>query len=399
MRSINNFTKKLTSLSIYQHLVLFTLSAAHFVDDGLVRGFSILLPFIKASLNLNYFEVSLIGSTQSMIGAIGNPLMGWISDKTGKRKRLLILGVLGYFIGISALGITYNFLTLFLVLIIAQLSASIYHPQAISIINFNFKDRLHTIIGIHGAFGAVGLIVYPIILSYVIVLFGWRVAPTIVYMPMVIIVVILIYFFIKNPEKSETSSFNINLLKSSWFPITMLAIYSGLHAMAQLNGSLFFPLYLQKIKGFDVIQIGFWIGISSIGNIIGQFIVGFGADKFGTKKLTFLTSVFYSVFFYLFLSTNNETIQILLLILYSAANAASYPLVMSITTEIVDKEAVTITFGIIQSITSITMVFISPIMGYIADQYGLVFSMLISIIPVAFSGIVAFFIKIKERKI
>ena len=391
-----NLKNKISSLKYNNKIVLFTLSIAHFLDDGLGRGLTTILPLLRTELNLTYFDVSIIGSIRSATNAIGNPLMGWISDRTGKRQLLLILGLLGYYLGTAALGITKNLSGILFVVFIAQLAASIYHPQATSILNYYFNERLHSAIGIHGALGAVGLVVFPIFLSYSIEIFGWRISPMLVYFPFAIIAIILIFIVIKDPDRTESSTFNISLLKNSWRPIFILSMYSGLHTMTYLNSSLFLPLYFESIKGFTIIEIGYWIGISSIGNILGQLLVGFGTEKFGSKNLVFTTSVLYGVFFYLFLNINNKILQLLLLILFSAVNAASFPLVMSITTEIIDKRAVTSTFGIVQSITGITRVIISPLMGYLADTYGLIFSMSVSAIPVVVSGVLIYLIKKKE---
>jgi predicted MFS family arabinose efflux permease len=283
-----------------------------------------------------------------------------------------------------------------LILSFAQLASTIYHPQATSILNYSFKERLHSAIGIHGALGAVGLMVFPILLSKSSDLFGWRISPTLVYTPFVVIVIILIPLVVRDTEKTDKTGFNLGLIRKNWLPISMLSLYSGLHTMAFLNNSLFLPLYLSSFKNFDIVQIGLWIGISGIGNILGQAIIGFGAEKFGTRKLILVTSILYGVFFYGFLSINNDLFQLLLLILFSSVNAASFPLVMSITTEIVNKESVTVTMGIVQSITGITRVIISPIMGYLADEVGLVFTMTLALIPVTLGGFVALWIRKQE---
>ena len=111
-----DITNKIKSSKRYNQLVLLTLSIAHFVDDGLYRGFTILLPFLKSELNLTYLDVSLLGSARSAINAIGNPLMGWVSDKSGKRRLLLILGIIGFFLGTAGLGLTNSFFHLLFVL-------------------------------------------------------------------------------------------------------------------------------------------------------------------------------------------------------------------------------------------------------------------------------------------
>ena len=186
----------------YPSLVLLTLSAAHFVDDGLGRGISVLMPSLQSEFNLTYLQVGLIGSVRSVTSALGNPLLGFAADKSGKRKLAMLLGVLGFFAGFAALGAAGNFIQMLMFICLANIAACVYHPQAISFLNFNFKEGIHKAIGIHGALGAVGLVVSPMALSYASNLLGWRLAPIVVFTPMIIITLILFILILKDPEKS-----------------------------------------------------------------------------------------------------------------------------------------------------------------------------------------------------
>lgn len=394
--SLLNLRKRITSSPKYSSLALLTLSVAHFVDDGLGRVITILTPFLRSTFNLNYLEVGLIGSVRSVTSALGHPLLGFASDKYGKRRLAMILGVLGYFVGSVALGFAGNFITALTLIFIATFAACVYHPQATSLLSFYFEKGLHKAIGIHGAFGAVGLVVSPIALSYVSDLLGWRLAPAIVFTPMIIIVMILFILILRDPEKNDETRLSNAGFAKNWLSIALLALYSGLHTMAFLNVGLFLPLYLADIRGLTIVEIGWWVALSSLGNIVGQFLAGFGAEKIGTRKMLLISSVLFGGFFFGFIVIDNIPLQLTLLVLSSAFNAASFPLVMSVATEIVPKGAVTTTMGIVEGISGAVRAVISPFMGSLADQMGLIFAMQLGTIPVFLSGFVGFAIRKKE---
>ncbi len=378
-------------------MLLSAMSVAHFLDDGLGRGYSTLLPLIRSALNLSYVDIGVIDSMQAGLRAVGAPVVSWISDKTAQRKLLLILGISGYFIGTAGLGFAHNYLFLITVVLVAQLSSCIYHPQAVSILNFSFRKRLHSAIGIHGAVGAMGLVACPILISFASDAFGWRIAPILVYTPMLVVAVVLLALVLGDIGKSQKEPFKLSTLKNSWLAITMLAIYSGLESFAYFNTSSLLPLYLRNVKGFDMVMIGLWLGMGSVGNIVGQLLVGFGTEKLGTRRLIFITSILFGLLFYLFLAADNYWLQLLLFVASSAANAAVFPLEMSVTTEVVEKEAVTTAFAIVNSLSSVTRVIMSPIMGYLADQMGLTFAMSVALIPATMAGFAALGIRPTQR--
>ena len=55
-----------------------------------------LVPFIKPDLKMSDTEVGLLGSALSFTWAISALLVGMISDRTGKRKPILIACVVGF---------------------------------------------------------------------------------------------------------------------------------------------------------------------------------------------------------------------------------------------------------------------------------------------------------------
>ena len=395
--SVSGLQRRIRSSARYDRVLLATMSVAHFLDDGLGRGYSTLLPLIRSALNLSYVDIGVIDSMQAGLRAVGAPLVSWISDKTAQRKLLLILGVSGFFIGTAGLGFAQNYPLLVAMILLAQLSSCIYHPQAVSILNFSFRERLHSAIGIHGAVGAMGLVACPILLSLTSETFGWRIAPTLVYAPILIFAIILMVLVLGDIGKSQGRGFKLSALRNSWLAITMLAVYSGLESFAFFNTSSLLPLYLRSIKGFDMVMIGLWLGMGSVGNIVGQLVIGFWTEKLGTRRLVLITSLLFGLFFYLFLAIDNYWLQLLLFVASSAANAAVFPLEMSVTTEVVEKEAVTTAFAIVNSLASVTRVVMSPVMGYLADRIGLTFAMNVALIPATLAGFAALGIRHSER--
>lgn len=174
--------KRLRTSPRYSRIFLLTLSITHFVDDGLFKAISILIPFIKSEFNLSYFNVGMLETIRSLASSIGNPVFGYITDRSGKIKEAMVLGVFGFFLGIVLIGFSRNFIDILFLLFVASISSCIYHPQAISLLNLTFKEKLHSAIGVHGAIGAIGLVSCPILMSYSSLFYGWRFSALLVFL-------------------------------------------------------------------------------------------------------------------------------------------------------------------------------------------------------------------------
>jgi len=347
-----------------------------------------LIPWILAEFSLTYLAAGIIGLVFQLTAGISNPAVGYISDKTGRRRFTFTAGIFGFFLGLALFGVSSSLLHLMIFSVIAGVGASAYHPQAVSFINFNFRERRGFALGIHGVFGALGFAASPILISYVAGIYGWRFSP-LIFAPQVFVVILLILSLFRDPVNPIGRKPDFAVLKKR--PVIFLIIISVAIAIPDFIIVLFLPIYFVEVEGFSILAAGLFISLRNVGGIVGQFAGGYYSDKVGSRNILVLGSLFFSLTFYAFLATSqNFFLHLTMLFLSRLFLEALYPSLMSASAQYVSKETVATTYALIQGVTFATVALIALVVGAFADVFGLTLAIGLSVTPIFLAAVVSF---------
>jgi FSR family fosmidomycin resistance protein-like MFS transporter len=115
-----------TRLSILKDPVLLTLTMGHYTLDMYAGVLPVLYPLLREEFNLSYQTVGLVTLAYTGVAALAQPLFGWIADRFGTRYLgLTLLWTAGTF---STLGFAPNFTLLLVMAALAGLGSAAYHP-------------------------------------------------------------------------------------------------------------------------------------------------------------------------------------------------------------------------------------------------------------------------------
>lgn len=364
----------------------------------MIQGIPILLPKLLDDFGLSYLAAGVISSAFRISSAAAYPVFAYYSDRTGRRKFVTISGLILFFFGLASLGASWNYACLVLFATIAGLGQCVYHPQALSFLNFVFNREVGVAVGVHGASGMAGLVTLPIVLAYVAVVYGWRVANLFVFGPLVAIVTLLIFLFLSDPLKKEAAK--ISLVRLPLRSIAIVMFYSALTGICFICGSTFLPLYFTKICGYSLTTAALFISIMNASGIVGQLIAGYGSEKVGLKKLLIITSFLFAILFYTFLNVKEYSLLQLFPLCFSWIFInASNPLVMIAVTDQVPRESVATIFAIIQAISMGAAAATSILIGSIADMFGLTLALVTLTIAAIASGTICIIYPGASRRI
>ena len=104
---------------------------AHGVNDTYAAFLAPLLPRIMDRLDLSIALAATLAMTLSLAASVLQPLMGYLSDRYGKRV-FVVLGPLLSAIFLPLMGVTSSFWILVLFLLLGGLGSAVFHPPAVS---------------------------------------------------------------------------------------------------------------------------------------------------------------------------------------------------------------------------------------------------------------------------
>jgi sugar phosphate permease len=139
------------------------------------HSFTIFFLPLKRDLGVSSAAISLLYGAARLEGGIEGPFVGYLIDRFGPRKLILIgSGLAG--IGLILLSTVQDFLTFFLIyvfLVSLGANAGFFHPITTAV-NKWFIRRRGIAFSVITASGNIGSMVIAPILSYIILVFGWR---------------------------------------------------------------------------------------------------------------------------------------------------------------------------------------------------------------------------------
>ena len=152
--------------------VLFFASAAHGLNHVLLALYVTLVLVMTQAWHLPYNQMIGLWTLGAMFVGLGAPLAGWLADRIGETRMLVLCFVS---LGISGVlcGLVQNTMQLEGALALLGLSGSIYHPVGFSWVVKHARIRGRAI-AVMGVAGSIGVALGPITAAGLASLWGWR---------------------------------------------------------------------------------------------------------------------------------------------------------------------------------------------------------------------------------
>lgn len=298
------------------------LSLAHFTNDGLVLLLPIMLPLIAKDLNLSYIEIGVLGGSILISHGIGQFIFGYYSDKIKRRSDLVTSGLIVSSISIFLVGISDSYHQLQVLSLLVGLSTSVYHPVGFSILSTLFKNKGKAI-GIHGASGSIGLVIFPIITGIITEAYNWRFAFKLI--PVIGLTAGIIFYILTKNLKDDTPDFRtkLNIQFFTKDVLTIIFIYSTT-AMVSAGFMIFLPVKLTLLN-YSPLTVGVYVSVFYGMGVIGQYIGGIMVDRFDVKKIISLSLLMTAFFLYFFVNLPSSAYILILLIAIGFSCAVLHP--------------------------------------------------------------------------
>lgn len=277
----------------YRYLVLgilTTVYVSNFVDRQVIN---VLATYIIADLNISDGQFGMLSGLAfaCIYTTLGIPIARWAD--IGNRRNVIAISVAIWSVMTAACGAAQNFGQLFMARFGVGIGEAGGSPPAHSIVSDIFPAHQRaTALSVYslGVYG--GILVGTIGGAYLVQFFDWRIAFVVVGLPGIFLA-LLVRFVIKEPPRGMAEARKdvappgfLRVVGFLWERKSFrhLSFACALHAFVTYGMGNFMPLFLGRVHGMPILDIGWYYGlIAGIGGLAGTFFGGWMSDRMANK--------------------------------------------------------------------------------------------------------------------
>ena len=365
---------------------------AHFSHHVCMGGLIPLLPLIRESFGLNYFQSGILVSCFSISNGLAQLPMAMIADRFSRRL-IIVLGLIGVSLTGLGVGCTRDFWQMIPFFIAMGLLGGTYHAPASSFISeivpANKRGRA---LGLHFTGGSASFLLTPAMALGIAYLFQtWRASFLILALPALLVGILL---WLTTEETSGDVEASMETLESpdgghnvkgdmgkqgqaevSWSHIIRsIGIIASLSMSVQVFSSgarSYLPLYMVDHHSISPHLAGMVISLIAGSGIVGGPLGGALSDRFGRKRVILIALSLSGPLFFAITRSPSGIPLILSLLLYGMVMSVRMPSMESLIADVVPVGRRTTVLGFYYFVGMETSGLTTPVFGRLIDVYGL----------------------------
>jgi MFS family permease len=288
-----------------------------------VTLFAMTLPAVRASLGLSATAAGVLGSVTLVAGAAGGLLFGWIADRYG-RTRALMLSVILYSVFTAACGLAQDFWQLVAFRVLLGFGMGGEWASGAALVSESWEtEHRGKALGFMQSGWAVGYAAAALVNGLVQPAYGWRAVFFVGILPAFL--TIWIRRRVEEPPIWRSRGAVVkpvdgirSLFAGALAPLTIaLTFMNACTLFAWWGFYLWLPSYLvqpvaQGGVGLQLLSSSGFILVMQAGMWVGYVTFGFVSDRFGRKPAYVTYLVMAAALLTVFLSTKNATLLLAL---------------------------------------------------------------------------------------
>ncbi|MBC27540.1 MAG: hypothetical protein CMM41_10045 [Rhodospirillaceae bacterium] len=367
--------------------------------------FTVLTPWIKGTFSLNYSEIGMLHAIFHIASFAANVVSGVMVDISGKRVIFQVIAVMSGGIAIFVCGLSGDFLTLALMMVVIGASNNLWHPAALAFLSQEYQGNKGYALSVHSVGASLGDILAPLIAVSLLVGFfqlSWQVTAFTSAVPVFIVGLALLILVSPKDTNKNIGGKKRGMDKRQYIAGLIALIKSrailGLSAMAAFRTSALFviffalPLYLVDNLGLSEKAQGLAMAMMQVGGFVTGPLAGTWSDRIGRRPIVIggLSVITIAIFCLTIISDAVifvAGITILGFALY-AIRPVTQAWMMDLAPQQHGASAASVMFAM-QSAWTPVLVLAS---GFVADKYGLIYVFYLVAASMLMANIVAYFL-------
>jgi len=349
--------------------------------DRNAAGF--VMPFIVTDLGLNNKQVGLIASALSFSWAISAFLGGALSDRTGRRKAILLTSVVTFSLCSFLSGLAASFAALFAARLLMGLAEGPFLPVCQSLVasESDHARRGHNM-GVMQNFGSnlLGSFLAPLLLIAIAQHWSWRTSFFLAGVPG-LVMALLIARYVREPQRPSQPSASTagagadlgHLAMLRYRNIILCVLMSIVMVAWMVLGWAFLPLFYVKVRQVSPGGMSVLMSLLGLSAAFFSFIVPRLSDRLGRRPVVVGFNLLGLLVPLAALYCDSSLYLLGALIFIGWSASGTFPLFMgTIPSETIPARYVATSLGLTVGIGEILGGVSAPAMaGWAADRYGL----------------------------
>jgi MFS transporter, FSR family, fosmidomycin resistance protein len=278
--------------------LLLMLSLGHCITDLYQGSMPVILPFLKAKLDLSYTTAGLILIFSNLSSSIVQPVFGYFSDRKAK-PWLLPAGCFFAGLGFSLMALTSSYALLLALVLLSGLGVAAYHPEGFKTVSFFTGNKPAAAMSIFSVGGNLGFALAPILSLAIVKHYGLGCLPAMMLLALAFLPILFLFWkTIKTAGGTDTAVKNKSSLptpKGANLSMAILVSTVVMRAWTQFGLMSYVPFYYIDYLKEDPLYAGQLLTAFLIFGVIGTLVGGQIADRLGHKKTLVLSMAFSSV--------------------------------------------------------------------------------------------------------
>ncbi|MBQ9537581.1 MAG: MFS transporter [Desulfovibrionaceae bacterium] len=348
-------------------------SLSHLCCDVNTGSLPAILPYLIAEHGLSYSATSALMLANSSLSSFIQPLFGLLADRN-PQTYFMPLGILIAGLAMASVGFVENYWAIFCAVGLSGIGAALFHPAAMRFTNSVAGAKQGTGTSIFSIGGNIGFLIGPLLAVALIEWCDLRGLGLLA--PLALIMALLIFYEIKHLPPKPKAPFGKSVqethLKNDWKAFNLMVIAVIFRSIIMICFRVFFPLYL--IANFSQSKSAAAVALTIFGlsGIIGNILGGLLADRYGYSIIVKITYLLLIPCLVVFPFLENLVLIYIDLIIIAFMVYASYSPIVVLGQKYLPNHvgfSAGITLGLSISIGGL----FSPVLGLVADTYGLLY--------------------------
>jgi len=361
------------------------LSAGHFFTDVNQGALPAILPFLITEYHLSYAAAASLVFASTCASSIVQPLFGHLADRA-PRPWLMPVGIFLAGLGLACTGFIENYWLLFLAVSVSGIGIAAFHPEAARLANRVSGEKKGTGVSIFAVGGNAGFAAGPVITTAALLLWGLK--GSLVLIVPVTLMALFLWLQTKNFQqyqpvaKKLPGTADAAPVRDEWGAFSRLGVVIFSRSMMFYGLTTFIPLYWISVFGQSKATAGTALTILLFTGAVGTLIGGRLADKYGFRPVVRAGFLALVPILALFVAATDVTVATLLLIPIGLGLYIPFSPIIVLGQKYLPNRmglASGVTLGLAVSIGGVT----TPLLGWLADYYGLPLAVtIIACVPV-----------------